>query len=208
MTRPKWLESGGCVLEQQNLELNESSNSGKAKRIASESLHMLFYIILVFLSTFLILHFVGQRTQVLGRSMENALSNQDNLIVDKLSYHFMKPHRFDIVVFPVDDTKDVFYIKRIIGLPGETVQIIDGKVYINNKLLNEHYGKEEISLDREGIAVKPIILGDKEYFVLGDNRNHSMDSRDPEVGNISKSAIIGKAWIRVWPLNRFGFLNH
>ncbi len=196
------------MLEQQNLELNESSNSGKAKRIASESLHMLFYIILVFLSTFLILHFVGQRTQVLGRSMENALSNQDNLIVDKLSYHFMKPHRFDIVVFPVDDTKDVFYIKRIIGLPGETVQIIGGKVYINNKLLNEHYGKEEISLDREGIAVKPIILGDKEYFVLGDNRNHSMDSRDPEVGNISKSAIIGKAWIRVWPLNRFGFLNH
>ena len=196
------------MLEQQNLELNENSNNGKAKKIALESLHMLFYIILVFLSTFLILHFIGQRTQVLGKSMENTLSNQDNLIVDKLSYHFIKPHRFDIVVFPVDDTKNVFYIKRIIGLPGETVQIIDGKIYINNKLLDEHYGKEVISIDREGIAANPIVLGDKEYFVLGDNRNHSMDSRDPEVGNIAKSAIIGKAWMRVWPLNRFGFINH
>ena len=194
--------------EQQNLELNDESNSEKAKKIASESLHMLFYILLVILSTFLILHFVGQRTQVLGQSMESTLSNQDNLIVDKLSYHFIKPHRFDIVVFPEDDTKNVFYIKRIIGLPGETVRISDGKIYINNKLLDEHYGKEEISLDREGIAERPIVLGDNEYFVLGDNRNHSMDSRDPSVGNISKSSIIGKAWVRVWPLNRFGFLSN
>jgi signal peptidase I len=139
--------------------------------------------------------------------MENTLSNQDSLIVDKISYHFVKPHRFDIVVFPVGDKKKVFYIKRIIGLPGETVQIIDGKVYINNKLLKENYGKEVISIDREGIAAKPVMLGKGDYFVLGDNRNHSMDSRDPEVGNISKSSIIGKAWVRVWPLKRFGFIE-
>lgn len=194
--------------EQQNYELNEESSFKKPKKVLSESLHLLFYFLLVFLSTFLILHYIGQRTQVLGQSMENTLSDQDNLIVDKLSYHFMKPHRYDIVVFPVDDSQNVFYIKRIIGLPGETLQIIDGNIYIDGVRLKEDFGKENISVDREGLAAEPVELGDNEYFVLGDNRNHSMDSRDPQVGNISKSDIIGKAWVRVWPLSRFGFINH
>jgi signal peptidase I len=200
-------ESGDCMSEVPNLELKEDNNI-KPRKVFTEGLHLLFYLVIVFLSTFLIIHFIGQRTQVLGQSMENTLSDQDNLIVDKISYHFIKPHRFDIVVFPVGETKDVFYIKRIIGLPGETVQIIDGKIYINDELLKEDFGKEVISIDKEGRATWPIELGDDEYFVLGDNRNHSMDSRDPEVGNITKSAIIGKAWVRVWPLNHFGFINH
>ncbi len=198
-------------LEHNNLEPNmedESTNDRKSKKFFTEFLHLLFYLVLVFLSTFLILQFIGQRTLVLGQSMENTLSDQDNLIVDKFSYHFMKPDRFDIVVFPVDESEDVFYIKRIIGLPGETVQIIDGKIYINSQLLKEDYGKELISDDNEGIASSPVVLGDTEYFVLGDNRNHSTDSRDPAVGNISKSSIIGKAWVRIWPLNRFGFINY
>jgi signal peptidase I len=196
------------VLENREFELKDNRNfGGRTKKVFTEGLHLLFYLLIVMLSTFLILHFIGQRTEVYGQSMENTLSNQDSLIVDKISYHFVKPHRFDIVVFPVGDKKNVFYIKRIIGLPGETVQIIDGKVYINNKLLKENYGKEVISIDREGIAAKPVMLGKGDYFVLGDNRNHSMDSRDPEVGNISKSSIIGKAWVRVWPLKRFGFIE-
>ncbi|WP_331487608.1 signal peptidase I [Anaerocolumna sp. AGMB13025] len=196
-------------MENQELESNESRNTGgRTKKVFTEGLHLFFYLVIVILSTFLIMHFIGQRTQVYGQSMENTLSNQDSLIVDKISYHFAKPHRFDIVVFPVDDKKNIYYIKRIIGLPGETVQIIDGKIYINNKLLKEDYGKEVIAIDREGLAAQPVMLGKGDYFVLGDNRNHSMDSRDPEVGNISKSSIIGKAWVRVWPLKKFGFLNH
>ena len=194
--------------KEQNLHQDENRNNHITKRVFTESLHLLFYLIVVFLSTYLILHYIGQRTQVLGQSMEKTLTNQDNLIVDKLTYHFMKPHRYDIVVFPVDDSANVFYIKRIIGLPGETVQIIDGKIYVNNEELHENYGSEVISADRAGIAAQPVALEKDEYFVLGDNRNHSMDSRDPEVGNISKSVIIGKAWMRVWPLSRFGFLNH
>lgn len=194
--------------KEQNLHQDENRNDHITKRVFTESLHLLFYLIVVFLSTYLILHYIGQRTQVLGQSMEKTLTNQDNLIVDKLTYHFMKPHRYDIVVFPVDDSANVFYIKRIIGLPGETVQIIDGKIYVNNEELHENYGSEVISADRAGVAAQPVVLGKDEYFVLGDNRNHSMDSRDPEVGNISKSVIIGKAWMRVWPLSRFGFLNH
>ncbi len=193
--------------KEQNLHQDENRNNHITKRVFTESLHLLFYLIVVFLSTYLILHYIGQRTQVLGQSMEKTLTNQDNLIVDKLTYHFMKPHRYDIVVFPVDDSANVFYIKRIIGLPGETVQIIDGKIYVNNEELHENYGSEVISADRAGVAAQPVVLGKDEYFVLGDNRNHSMDSRDPEVGNISKSVIIGKAWMRVWPLSRFGFLN-
>ncbi len=193
--------------KEQNLHQDENRNDHITKRVFTESLHLLFYLIVVFLSTYLILHYIGQRTQVLGQSMEKTLTNQDNLIVDKLTYHFMKPHRYDIVVFPVDDSANVFYIKRIIGLPGETVQIIDGKIYVNNEELHENYGSEVISADRAGVAAQPVVLGKDEYFVLGDNRNHSMDSRDPEVGNISKSVIIGKAWMRVWPLSRFGFLN-
>jgi signal peptidase I len=194
--------------KEQNLHQDENRNNHITKRVFTESLHLLFYLIVVFLSTYLILHYIGQRTQVLGQSMEKTLTNQDNLIVDKLTYHFMKPHRYDIVVFPVDDSANVFYIKRIIGLPGETVQIIDGKIYVNNEELHENYGSEVISANRAGVAAQPVVLGKDEYFVLGDNRNHSMDSRDPEVGNISKSVIIGKAWMRVWPLSRFGFLNH
>jgi signal peptidase I len=180
----------------------------KAKKFISEGFHMLFYVVIVFLSTFLIIHFIGQRTEVSGRSMENTLYNHDSLIVDKLSYQFYKPKRYDIIVFPADETSKVYYIKRIIGLPGETIQIVDGKVYINNRLLKEFFGKEEIAKGNEGIAVKPIIIGENEYFVLGDNRNHSKDSRDPSVGNITKTAITGKAWVRIWPLNRFGFLKH
>ncbi len=196
------------MLEEQNFGLKENQNFSKPKKVFAEGLHLLFYLILVFLSAYLILHFIGQRTQVLGQSMENTLLSQDNLIVDKLSYHFTKPHRFDIVVFPVDEGENVFYIKRVIGMPGETVQIIDGKIYVNNQLLKEDYGKEVISDDNEGLAAQPVVLGADEYFVLGDNRNHSTDSRDPEIGNVAKSSIIGKAWIRIWPLNRFGFINY
>lgn len=121
--------------KEQNLHQDENRNNHITKRVFTESLHLLFYLIVVFLSTYLILHYIGQRTQVLGQSMEKTLTNQDNLIVDKLTYHFMKPNRYDIVVFPVDESANVFYIKRIIGLPGETVQIIDGYMSITKNYM-------------------------------------------------------------------------
>ncbi|WP_313132289.1 signal peptidase I [Anaerocolumna sp.] len=169
-----------------------------------EIFHLLFYVVLVFLTTFVIINYVGQRTVVQGQSMENTLFDQDNLIIDKLSYHFIAPKRFDIIVFPIITSKK-FYIKRIIGLPGETVQIIDGNIYINSELLEEDYGKEIMKY--AGTASVPIALNEDEYFVLGDNRNHSSDSRDPDVGVINKDRIIGKAWVRIWPLKRFGFVK-
>ena len=117
--------------------------------------------------------------------MEPTLQHGDNLIVDKISYRFREPKRYEIIVFPYAYKENTYYIKRIIGLPGETIQVIDGQVYINGEVLaDEHYGKE-VMLD-PGIAGEPITLGADEYFVLGDNRNHSSDSRDPSVGVLQR----------------------
>lgn len=177
------------------------------KRVLKEVLSTSVYLLVVLCLTYVVIHFIGQRTQVIGSSMESMLSDNDNLIVDKITYRFSDPKRFDIVVFPFQYAKDTFYIKRIIGLPGETVYIDEeGVIYIDGEVLEESYGKEIIK--DAGRAYEPITLGDNEYFVMGDNRNNSSDSRDPVVGNVSRDNIIGRAWIRIWPLNKVGVLKH
>ncbi len=167
-----------------------------------ELVNLLVYVAVVFLVTFLVITYVGQRTQVNGESMYPTLYDKDNLIVDKLSYRFRDPERYDIIVFPYQYKEKTYYIKRIIGLPGETVQIMDGYVYINGEKLEEHYGREV--MEDAVLASEKITLGEDEYFVLGDNRNASEDSRFPDVGNIKRKDIIGRAWIRIWPLDRVG----
>lgn len=177
------------------------------KKILREILSTSLYLLGVLCVVYLVIHFVGQRTQVQGSSMEPTLSTEDNLIVDKISYRFHDPERFDIIVFPFLKEDETFYIKRIIGLPGETVQIDEeGNIYVDGELLQESYGKEVIQYP--GRAIEPIKLGSDEYFVLGDNRNHSTDGRDPSVGNIKRENIIGRAWLRIWPLNKLGFVKH
>ena len=171
-----------------------------------EFLGTLVYMAVVLGLTFLVITYVGQRTYVSGDSMLNTLEDGDNLIVDKISYRFTKPKRFDIIVFPFEHAKNTYYIKRIIGLPGETIRIEEGRIYIDNEILEESYGREVIK--NPGLAKQPIQLGDDEYFVLGDNRNASADSRDPSVGVIHKNRIIGRAWVRIWPLSKFGILKH
>ena len=139
--------------------------------------------------------------------MEPKLSNNDNLIVDKITYRFKDPERYDIIVFPFEYEDNTYYIKRIIGLPGETVYIDnEGTIFINDTALDEAYGREVIK--EPGRAYEPITLGEDEYFVMGDNRNNSTDSRDPSVGNIKRDRIIGRAWLRIWPFNKFGFIKH
>ncbi len=187
-------------------EGREKSPRDKSDMV-KETLSFILYIAIVFLVTYLVIHYVGQRTQVSGTSMEYTLSDGDNLIVDKISYRFHEPERFDIIVFPFRYKEDTYYIKRIIGLPGETVQIDDeGNIYIDGEVLEESYGRE-IILD-PGEAASPIELGDGEYFVLGDNRNASSDSRDPSVGKILREDIIGRAWLRLYPFDRIGFIKH
>lgn len=177
------------------------------KKVLREILSTSLYLLGVLCLVYLVIHFVGQRTQVQGSSMEPMLSTEDNLIVDKLSYRFHDPERFDIIVFPFQQAEETFYIKRIIGLPGETVQIDEeGNIYVDGEVLEESYGKEVI-VD-PGRAREPVELGKDEYFVLGDNRNNSTDGRDSRVGNIKRENIIGRAWLRIWPLDKFGFVKH
>lgn len=157
--------------------------------------------------TYLLVTFVGQRTQVVGSSMETTLSDGDNLILDKISYRFHDPERYDIIVFPFQYEEDTYYVKRIIALPGETVQIDEnGKIYINGEILHESYGREVI--EDPGRAAAPITLANDEYFVMGDNRNNSSDSRDPSVANIKRKDLIGKAFVRIWPLQKIGVMKH
>ena len=165
----------------------------------------LLYMAILVAAAFLLVHFVGERTVVSGDSMSPTLSDGDNLIVDKLSYRVRAPKRFESVVFPFQYQKGTYYIKRIIGLPGEQVQIYNGKVYINGKVLEESGGFEPIR--SAGLASEAITLGEDEYFVLGDNRNNSADSREPSVGTILRQNMIGRAVFRIWPLDGVGFLN-
>ncbi len=179
----------------------------KERSVLREVISTAIYILVIFLLTQLFITYIAQRTDVSGHSMENTLQNNDFLLVDKISYRFKDPERFDIVVFPFEYEEDTYFIKRIIGLPGETVQIdYDGVIYIDGEPLDSDiYGKEVIQ--NPGRAITPITLGEDEYFVMGDNRNNSMDSRDPAVGNIHRDNLIGRAFIRIYPFSTFGLLH-
>lgn len=164
------------------------------------------YIGVIIGLTYFIVTYVGMRTCVSGKSMRPTLEDGDNLVVDKLSYRFREPKRYEVIVFPYKYEENTFFIKRIIGLPGETIQVKDGYVYIDGELLGEDYGAEV--MEDAGIAQEPITLGEDEYFVLGDNRNHSTDSRMPNVGVLKREDLVGRAWVRIWPLDSIGVISH
>lgn len=179
----------------------------KRRALIADIKSTIVFFIIVLIITFLLLQFVGQRTTVSGSSMEDTLSDGDSLIIDKISYRISDPKRFDIIVFPYEWEDDTYYIKRIIGMPGEVVRIdLDGNIFINEVLLEEDFGLARMT--NPGMAIDPIYLSDDEYFVLGDNRNNSSDSRVSDVGPIHRKRIVGRAWIRIYPFNEVGFLRH
>ena len=154
-----------------------------------------------------VITFVAQNNQVVGTSMQPTVYENDMVIVNKFLYRFTDPDRGDIIVFPsVENGEKVYLIKRIIGLPGDVVDIRDGKVFVNDKELEEKY------IDIETTAVSgqvsfPLTVPSGEYFVLGDNRIVSKDSRYLQIGTIPKSKIVGKASIRIWPFDSLGFIR-
>ena len=156
---------------------------------------------------FILVFYFGQRVSNAGDSMRPELKNGDVVLVNRLVYNAMTPKRGDIIAFKPNGRENAhYYIKRIVGLPGETVQIKDGKVYINGKEQKKDIFVSEI--EKPGVARDEITLGENEYFVLGDNRNHSADSRDASVGVLHRKDLLGRAWIRIWPLDRFGVIKH
>lgn len=205
----------GLENQDKKAKVEQKKEKSFAKKCMSIMAELLLYVVIALVCIFVIPKYVVQRTQVSGPSMEATLQDKDNILVEKLSYRFGKPERFDIIIFyhfldpdnedKTDELAYDFYVKRIIGLPGEKVQIIGDTIYINDQPLEEHYGKDPITY--EGVAEKPIVLGDNEYFVLGDNREVSQDSRYEEVGNVREDLIVGRAWLRVYPFKKAGFLT-
>lgn len=154
----------------------------------------------------LVVTFAVEITNMVGSSMETTISNDEMILINKLAYIKDAPERFDVIVFQKNGKEHSYYlIRRIIGMPGETVQIMDGEVYIDGRHLTEVAVVDRMNLS--GLAEKKIVLDDDEYFVLGDNRNDSEDSRFANIGNVVSSEIIGKAWIRIKPFGIIETLN-
>lgn len=194
-------------INREEVEVEETKNNNSKKRnIKGLLTELLIYALVAMISLFIIPKYVLQRTIVSGSSMESTLQSGDNLLVEKLSYHIGGPKRFDVVVFyPYGKEEEEYYVKRVIGLPGETVQIKGTDIYINGELLKENYGKDPIHY--QGIAKNPITMGDDEYFLMGDNREVSFDSRYEDVGPVHANLIAGKAILRIWPINKFGLFE-
>lgn len=149
----------------------------------------------VFLA-FVLVYSIGMRTSVIGDSMESTLYNGQEILVNRVIYRLSTPKRGDVIVFlPNGNQNSHFYVKRVVGLPGETVQIRDGSVYIDGVFLEE--SEEFDKMIDAGIAENELNLAVDEFFVLGDNRNSSEDSRSGNIGGIKKDNIIGKAWFHL-----------
>lgn len=162
-------------------------------------------LLLTVVIVFFVISFVAQPTTVDGHSMNPTLEDKDQLIIEKISQRFAGFKRFDIVVFPYLKEENKYFIKRVIGLPGETINIIDGQIFINDVLLDEPIDFDLI--EDYGSNILPVIIPDGHYFVVGDNRNHSKDSRYTDVGFVNGDDILGKGYIRLYPFNGFGFIE-
>lgn len=149
------------------------------------------------------LHSFGVQIVVAGQSMTPLLNSDDVVLMNKLIYDFKKPERLDVVVFQREDKKT--NVKRVIGIPGDVIHIQGGYVYVNGERLRADNGLDQVSL--AGLAEKPIQLGEGEYFLLGDNRDSSEDSRFVNVGNVKEEQILGKVWFRIYPLMDMGLVG-
>jgi signal peptidase I len=174
---------------------------GGGRRLVHFLREVLETILPALLIALLINVFVGQATRVEGQSMEPNLHSDQRLVVEKLSYHFHGPQRFDIVVIKMPSQGDELLIKRVIGLPGDTVEIRDGHVYINGELLQEPFTNELTQPGRYSrVTVPPLHI-----FVLGDNRGRSNDSRS--FGPVPIANVIGRAWLSYWPPEKVGLVR-
>jgi signal peptidase I len=155
---------------------------------------------------FVLVYFLGLRTTVIGRAMEETLYASDEIMIDRFRYRIMEPKQGDVIVFlPNGNEKSYYYVRRVVGVPGDTVEIDNGRVLVNGE---PYEGNGDFPLISDpGVAEEPVRLGTDEYFVLGDNTNESEDSRFADIGNVSKEFIIGKAWYVLHSEHHKGFIH-
>lgn len=167
-----------------------------------------FLEIFVIIAFVVLIHtFVMEPVKVSGNSMYPTLHDKDLILIEKITTSQKKLERFDMIVFENKDDSEVHYVKRVIGLPGEKVQIQDGEIFVNDQKIEDYYGYEDVLIN-PGMAYDPVTLGPNQYFVLGDNRNHSSDSRFAEIGLVDQSQINGKLFFRLAPFGDFGSLKN
>ena len=186
MARRRSRKSGGPTLSYINHEKSFNVNI---------LYQVLQWVFLVFIAVFLgiaVIYAFGIRASVVGDSMEPALSNGQEVLINKIAYQFSAPKPGDVIVFRPNGNENAHLsVKRVVATPGDTVQIIQGKVVINGAV---YVGDRADDTKDAGVAASEIVLGPDEYFVLGDNRRSSEDSRSANIGNISRGMIEGKAW--------------
>ncbi len=172
------------------------------RSLAKSALLWAVEIIIVIAIAFLLVYCLGMRTSVVGNSMSGTLENGDKVLINRFIYNLKSPKANDVVVFyPNGNKKSHFYIKRVVGTPGDKVQIIDGEIYVNGEPFDQ---KDTEPIEVAGQAEEEITVGEDEYFVLGDNRNSSEDSRYANIGNVKKEDIEGKVWFRTSPRKSIG----
>ena len=183
-----------------------NSKKPKYKKYLKALLLWIIEIALVILAAYLIIEYALEKTTMMGVSMNPTLNEGEKIIINKMSYFKGEPERYDVIVFSQSKNGHGYYnIKRVIGLPGDTVEIVNGEVYINGVKLQEVIPVEAMRV--AGLADEAIVLGENEFFVLGDNRNYSEDSRFANIGIIVKEDIIGKAWLRLEPFSIIDKIN-
>lgn len=178
----------------------------KKKSVPKAVLSWTFQIMVVIMFAYVLVYFFGQTRTNVGQSMEPTLSGGDTVLLNDLSYRLKGPSRGDVIAFrPGGTSSSHTYIKRVVGLPGETIQIKEGMIYINDQVYLEQ--KDFPAIEEAGLAEEPITLGTSEYFVLGDNRNNSEDSRYADIGCVEEKDIEGKVWFVISPKEHFGFVK-
>lgn len=184
-------------------DFDKEDRRKKRNHILSAILRWILELGAVILLAYVLVAFTVEQTEVIGNSMEETLMEGETILVNKLAFKRNPPERYDLIVFKQSGGEHMYYdIKRVIGLPGETIQIKEGEIYINGEMLIEPIKVEPILLP--GFAESPVTLDEDEFFVLGDNRNNSEDSRFANVGNVVEDEIVGMAWLRI---NPFTFVN-
>ncbi|MBT4209837.1 MAG: signal peptidase I [Candidatus Komeilibacteria bacterium] len=207
MEENKNLEQDNSVPENADMDMSNFSEDDEDSLILSwmKKFGILVFeivkVVLISLAIILPIRlFLVQPFYVEGASMEPNFYQNEYLIIDEISYRFNEKQRGEVIIFKNPKDTRSYFIKRIIGLPGEEVSVDDGRVYINGEILEESY-VENFSSDKH----EAIILNENEYFMMGDNRSNSLDSR--QIGPVHQEYVIGRVWVRGWPINRVNTFN-